>query len=54
VFEETGVSNHYKFNGKERDTESQLDYFGARYYGNWTGRFLTPASLQKSCNDVTE
>jgi RHS repeat-associated protein len=35
-------SNHYKFGGHERDTETQLDYFGARYYGNWTGRFLTP------------
>ena len=34
--------NHYKFGGHERDTETQLDYFGARYYGNWTGRFLTP------------
>jgi RHS repeat-associated protein len=28
--------------GKERDTESGLDYFGARYYGNALGRFLTP------------
>lgn len=23
-------SNHYKFTGKERDTESGLDYFGAQ------------------------
>ena len=35
-------NNHYKFTGKERDTESGLDYFGARYYANITGRFLTP------------
>jgi RHS repeat-associated protein len=35
-------SNRYKFNGKERDNETQLDYFGARYYGNILGRFLTP------------
>src|SRR6185312_15079743 len=35
-------SNHYKFTGKERDTESQLDYFGARYYSNGLGRFITP------------
>jgi RHS repeat-associated protein len=34
--------NHYKFTGKERDSETQLDYFGARYYGNWLGRFITP------------
>ncbi|MFI5176216.1 MAG: RHS repeat-associated core domain-containing protein [Terriglobia bacterium] len=28
--------------GKERDTESNLDYFGARYYGSSLGRFMTP------------
>ncbi|HET9182935.1 MAG TPA: RHS repeat-associated core domain-containing protein [Candidatus Angelobacter sp.] len=28
--------------GKERDTESGLDYFGARYYSNGLGRFITP------------
>jgi len=31
-------SNHYKFTGKERDSETGLDYFGARYYGNTIGR----------------
>ena len=40
--------NHYKFTGKERDTESQLDYFGARYYSNVTGRFITPDPLLNS------
>src|SRR5437763_3117927 len=35
-------SNNYKFTGKERDTESGLDYFGARYYGSALGRFITP------------
>jgi RHS repeat-associated protein len=35
-------SNHYKFNGKERDNETQLDYFGARYYSNGLGRYVTP------------
>jgi RHS repeat-associated protein len=34
-------SNHYKFTGKERD-ETGLDYFGARYYSNGMGRFVTP------------
>src|SRR5258707_1211582 len=38
----TTSNNHYKFTGKERDTESQLDYFGARYYANNTGRFMSP------------
>src|SRR5881227_4052197 len=34
-------SNHYKLTGKERDAESGLDYFGARYYGNWLGRWVS-------------
>jgi RHS repeat-associated protein len=34
--------NAYKFTGKERDTESGLDNFGARYYASTTGRFLSP------------
>jgi len=28
--------------GKERDAESGLDYFGARYYGSALGRFTSP------------
>jgi len=32
----------HKFTGKERDSESGLDYFGARYYGSSLGRFMTP------------
>lgn len=28
--------------GKERDTESGNDYFGARYYSSAVGRFLSP------------
>jgi RHS repeat-associated protein len=35
-------SNDYKFTGNKRDTESGLDYFGARYYSNGMGRFVTP------------
>ena len=34
-------SNHYKFTGKERDSETGLDYFGARYYSNGLGRFVS-------------
>jgi len=30
------------FTGKERDAESGLDYFGARYYGSSMGRFMSP------------
>jgi len=34
--------NHYKFTGKERDAESGLDYFGARYYTSTMGRWMSP------------
>jgi RHS repeat-associated protein len=34
--------NHYKFTGKERDAESGLDEFGARYYSSSMGRFMIP------------
>jgi RHS repeat-associated protein len=34
--------SHYKFTGKERDGESGLDDFGARYYSSQYGRFMTP------------
>ncbi len=36
------TTNHYKFTGKERDSESNLDDFGARYYASSTGRFMSP------------
>jgi RHS repeat-associated protein len=35
-------SNHYKYGGHERDSETGLDYMLARYYSNPLGRFLTP------------
>lgn len=34
-------SQNYKFTGKERDSESSLDYFGARYYASGLGRFTS-------------
>lgn len=40
--------NHYKFTGKERDAESNLDNFGARYYTSNIGRFMTPDSSAKA------
>ena len=37
----TSPTEHH-FTGKERDTESGLDYFGARYYASMMGRFSSP------------
>ena len=38
----TGSTNDpYFFTGKERDQESGLDYFGARYYASSMGRFIS-------------
>ncbi|HEY6251340.1 MAG TPA: RHS repeat-associated core domain-containing protein [Candidatus Angelobacter sp.] len=39
---QTTSTNHYKFTGKERDSESSLDDFGARYYSSTIGRFMSP------------
>jgi len=41
VISGSGV-NRYKFTGKERDSETNLDYFGARYYGSNMGRWTSP------------
>ncbi len=36
------TSNKNRFIGKERDKETGLTYFGARYFDERSGRFLTP------------
>jgi RHS repeat-associated protein len=38
----TSCTQHYKFTAKERDSESNLDDFGARYYSSQYGRFVSP------------
>jgi RHS repeat-associated protein len=38
----TSSPTEHLFTGKERDTESGNDYFGARYYSSAMGRFLSP------------
>jgi RHS repeat-associated protein len=40
--------NASRSTGKERDTESGLDYFGARYYGSGMGRFMSPDWADKA------
>jgi RHS repeat-associated protein len=41
LFTNTCAQN-YKFTGKERDIETNNDYFGARHYSPTVGRFLSP------------
>ncbi len=36
------VPQNYKFTGKERDSETGLDNFGARYHSSNLGRWMTP------------
>jgi RHS repeat-associated protein len=45
LFNGSATSDPYKFTGKERDSESGNDYFGARYYGSSMGRFMSPDPL---------
>jgi RHS repeat-associated protein len=39
---QTTSNNAVKFTGQYRDGESQLDYFGPRYYSNLIGRWMSP------------
>jgi RHS repeat-associated protein len=43
-----GDISHMHFTGKERDAESGLDDFGARYYASSLGRFMKPDPNQTS------
>jgi RHS repeat-associated protein len=42
-----------RYTGKERDTESGNDYFGARYYASSMGRFMSPDPSQLVYADQT-
>ena len=39
-----------QFTAEERDVETGLDYFGARYYGSTQGRFTTPDDFLNDTN----
>ena len=45
-------STNQRFSSKERDAETGLDYFGARYYGSTMGRFLSPDEFMGGPVDV--
>jgi RHS repeat-associated protein len=40
----TDTGTTVRFTSQQRDTETGLDYFGARYFSNPQGRFMTPNS----------
>jgi RHS repeat-associated protein len=40
-------AKRYRYNGKEKDEETNLYYFGARYYISWLGRWM-------SCDPIGE
>jgi RHS repeat-associated protein len=46
-------ATEHHFTGKERDTESGNDYFGARYYASSMGRFMSPDPSQLYFADPT-
>jgi RHS repeat-associated protein len=48
---ETG-QKRYRYTGKERDEETGLYYYGARYYASWLGRWIScdPAGLVDGSN----
>jgi RHS repeat-associated protein len=49
----TDATEHH-FTGKERDQESGLDYFDARYYGSTMGRFMSPDPVFASPERVAD
>jgi len=51
---ETEVSmKRYKYVGKERDEETGLYYYGARYYAGWLARFVSVDPLQFNYPQLT-
>jgi RHS repeat-associated protein len=48
------VPQHYKFTGKERDTESGLDNFGARFDASSLGRFMSVDPVIVTPNRITD
>jgi RHS repeat-associated protein len=41
VRSQTETPKRYRFTGKERDEENDLNYHGARYYAPWLGRWIS-------------
>jgi RHS repeat-associated protein len=51
---QTEVSlKRYKYCGKERDEETGLYYYGARYYAGWIGRWISTDPLKEKYLNLT-
>ncbi len=52
VRSQTELAKRYRYTGKERDEENDLDYHGARYCAPWLGRWIScdPAGLDDGPN----
>jgi RHS repeat-associated protein len=52
VRNQTDTPKRYRFTGKERDTENDLYYHGARYYAPWLGKWIAcdPIGLRGGSN----
>ncbi len=48
------IPTEHLFTGKERDSESGNDYFGARYFASSMGRWLSPDPLGMAFADPTD
>jgi RHS repeat-associated protein len=46
------AAKRYRYTGKERDEETGLDYYGARHYAPWLGRWVAcdPAGIREGLN----
>jgi|GEM_PF-2848689 len=51
--EYVSVPEKYLFTSKQRDEETELDYFGARYYDSGLGKFLSPDKYQVKYPSLT-
>ena len=47
------INDKYKFTEKERDTETNYDYFGARYYDSDLARWLSVDPLAYTAPNIT-
>ena len=46
-----GMGDRYSFTGQEKDSETELMYYGARYYSPILGRFTQPDTLLQNVYD---